>query len=598
MKNIALALSGGGFRAAAFSLGSLSYLNTVSFDGKPLLENVKFIGSSSGGSITNIMYSAAICKKDTFTGVYQRLFKALEGEELIKEAFRILYDADAWKLRPKKSRNLINAFAMAYDSILYYEESFGVFSRGIAGTHLEEISVNSTEFTNGISFRFQSQHTDSRFPRGRVGNNYIYFSRNAVAVADHLRLSDILACSSCFPGGFEPFIFPDDFTHSGLAVKKLSDSIIFKSNPFTPPGNPNDIVVDKEFDDIKNRFGIMDGGIADNQAIDSVLLANDRRKRAELPLFDLIIVTDVTSYFMDGYTLPTEKKGKTSANSILTVVNALIFFGILFPLLIVISLFSGWKAWMYILLVPAFISLLAYGFVKLKVSEIMTEFDKRQSTWGITLFKYGGYFLNLRFYLLKQMLLSRIKSVFILADDIYLKQIRRHYYKQLYRDPELSKIVISNAIYDLSTVKQKAEEDTEVVKVIGFNTLDGKGESSIINPGHLLISVAEKARLMPSTLWFDKYQVKDNIRAAIIATGQFTTCFNLLKYIEKLENRLLEEEEEKSPEERVPGHVPVLDAEILTLKSALKADWERFIKDPYFLYNQEGEDIPGFISMT
>ncbi|HEY0176417.1 MAG TPA: hypothetical protein VGC08_08560, partial [Pedobacter sp.] len=249
------------------------------------------------------------------------------------------------------------------------------------------------------------------------------------------------------------------------------------------------------------------------------------------------------------------------------------------------------------LLVPSCITLFIYSLVKLKTAAFRSAADKGRSTWGITLFKYGGYFLDLRFNALNRMLLSRIKSVFILADDVYLKQIRRHYYKQLYKDPELSDIVISNAIYDLSTVKQKAEKDTEVVKVIGFNTFDGKGESGIANPGHLLISIAEKARLMPTTLWFDSYQVKDNTRAAIIATGQFTTCFNLLKYIEKLENRLRLEEETKPQNERIPENMPVLDREMLIFRSTLEADWAHFIKDPYFLYNREGKYIPFFEPM-
>lgn len=584
MRNIALALSGGGFRAAGFSLGSLSYLNSISFDGKPLLENVKFIGSTSGGSITSLMYSSGICRKEDFSTIYNRLWDAIEGETLLVEVFKILNNDKVWKSLPHKSRNLINAFSIAYDSMLYSGETFGIYSREIGHTHLEDICVNATEFSNGISFRFQSQHPDPNFPRGRVGNNYIFFKRNAIPVANQLKLADLLACSTCFPGGFEPFIFPDDFTHKTLAVKDLSNAVVFKENPFTLPTNPNDLVVDKEFDAVKNRFGIMDGGISDNQAIDSVILANDRRRKAGLPEFDLIMITDVTSYFIDAYTLPIAKKGDGSVFTINKAVSGLFIFGLIFLLLSIFSFFAGWQLWIFLFLFPSVVSLAVYYIVKTETKKIKSGTTKKHNTWGVVLFKYGGYFLNLRLAIVRQVVLSRLKSLFILADDIFLKQIRRLYYNRLYDDPELKKIVISNAIYDLSTVKQKAVEDTEVVKVMGFNNLDGRGESRIADPSQLLISVAEKARLMPTTLWFDQYQTLANTKAAIIATGQFTTCFNLIKHIERLEKRLTEDE----------SGIQLLDAEIIALKTALQADWARFIADPYFLYNNEGEGISGF----
>lgn len=48
MENIALAFSGGGFRAACFSLGTLSYLDHLRYKDKPVLEDVKYISSTSG----------------------------------------------------------------------------------------------------------------------------------------------------------------------------------------------------------------------------------------------------------------------------------------------------------------------------------------------------------------------------------------------------------------------------------------------------------------------------------------------------------------------------------------------------------------------
>lgn len=45
---IALAISGGGFRAATYGLGTLMYLQHLTFAGKSLLERAKFMSSASG----------------------------------------------------------------------------------------------------------------------------------------------------------------------------------------------------------------------------------------------------------------------------------------------------------------------------------------------------------------------------------------------------------------------------------------------------------------------------------------------------------------------------------------------------------------------
>ncbi len=57
--NIALSFSGGGFRAASFSLGCLSYLEQLEFDNVPFIGLVKFGSSASGGTITLLSYSVA-----------------------------------------------------------------------------------------------------------------------------------------------------------------------------------------------------------------------------------------------------------------------------------------------------------------------------------------------------------------------------------------------------------------------------------------------------------------------------------------------------------------------------------------------------------
>lgn len=568
MKNIALAMSGGGFRAAAFSLGTLSYLNHLQYDGKPLLQNVTFIGSTSGGSFTSIAYTLGLYEGKEFSEIYREMLEAMDGEQLIASVFKILKDPRKWKGRKTKSRNLINAFSIAYDDFFQHKEFNTLFKakEGIS-PHIKEICINSTEFTNGLSFRFQSQRKG--MSRGKIGNNYIYFKDGEVG--GRLLLGDLMACSSCFSGGFEPFIFPDDFVHHDLDRKTLSDSLVFKDNPFkvhdAGQDAKKDLLPDDTFNDISNRFGLMDGGVADNQAIDSILRANSRRDGKE---FDLIILSDVSSYFVNGYTLPLEKKSWYSFLTVQFAINVLKFLAFIPVILLIWSLAESWQRWMWLALIPGAIAATIYLYGRYQYDAARKKAEKEKSTWMVVLFHYVSYFFTVRYSRLKQMVTARLKSVFLLTNDLYLKQIRRLYYQKIYNDPVLRDMTVSNAIYDLSKAKEKAQNDPEqVIKEVHYkDTLVEPDLNEIPAPLPALVDVAEKARLMPTTLWFDQFQKEEETLKAIVATGQFTICYNLLKYLVELSGRA----------ELSKGQ--------LELKALLMADWNTFNANPFDLYNK------------
>ena len=563
MKNIALALSGGGFRAASFSLGTLSYLQHSQLDGKPLLDNVTFMGSTSGGSLTNIVYNLGIRQGKSFSEIYHSLLSMVDGEELLKKVFQILSDPGKWTNRGEKSQNLINAFSIAYDDLLAHAEFNTLFGYDAAANPVQkEVCVNATEFTNGLSFRFQSQKPGAT--NGRIGNNYIYF--NDTTVGGQLLLADIMACSSCFSGGFEPFIFPDDFVHDKLDRTTLSNSLCFTANPFTIETPLNDILADKDFKDVKNRFGLMDGGVADNQAIDSIFKANGRRKAQDAG-FDLIILTDVTSYFIDGYDLLLEKKNWTNAFTLGQVKTVLAFLGLFSVGLISWVTTKGWLDWIRFVFIPVGTAALFYLYSLWKVRKQRRTAFNEKSTWSIVLFTYINYFLTIRYSRVKQMVASRLSSLFLLANDLYLKQLRRLYYEKIYADPILRDITISNAIYDLSAAKQKAKADEALSREIRYEALSDPDVTGVQAPAKNVIAIAETARLMPTTLWFDQFQKDDETLKKIVATGQFTTCYNLLKYLTKKEK------------------LAPLPPELTALKASLADDWMQFNADPYFLYD-------------
>ena len=94
-----------------------------------------------------------------------------------------------------------------------------------------------------------------------IGNRKIHIP---VDVAKEIRLADIIAASSCFPFGFEPINFPDDFIYDEAV--KLKDKSLLPHR-----------VADGE--KIEYPIGLMDGGVDDNQGVDSIITSEERMRK-------------------------------------------------------------------------------------------------------------------------------------------------------------------------------------------------------------------------------------------------------------------------------------------------------------------------------
>jgi len=285
---IALALSGGGFRAATFSIGTMSYLHHLKYKDpegreRSLLDNVEFISSASGGSFPAILFSSYRKKGLSFETVYKDILNFMNGETLLEEVLAIMNEDKEWE-DEDKSRNFINAFAKIYDRKLFKGETFGVYwgeglavEPGQAGDRQEiEVCLNATEFYRGLSFRWQAGSPVSVSPGGtsvdgKTGNQYIYFNKidkTALETLKQIKLGDIMASSSCFPAGFEPIIYPRDFTYPGKdAVKKGLNSNTLEQAMIITDYNNRPRSLD-------TSIGLMDGGIDDNQGVYSAMLAD------------------------------------------------------------------------------------------------------------------------------------------------------------------------------------------------------------------------------------------------------------------------------------------------------------------------------------
>jgi hypothetical protein len=553
---LALSLSGGGYRAASFHLGLLTYLSSVHWKGTTLLERVRVISTVSGGTFTGVSYATALAEGQTLSDCYKKLFGFMTGVDLIEEGLQNLADFDHWN--SQKTRSLINAFSKVYFDKLE-QNTFSVLFEN--ESHLKEIIFNATEFSYGLPFRFQRcQQKPEEYKYAYLGNRQVNMPYEAIR---ELRLADVIAASSCFPMGFEPINFPDDFRHGNsptLDSLKESDG------------------TDQWGDKCPFPVGLMDGGIVDNQGIDSVLWAEERMSKYKEGLrqfisedetvIDLYIISDVASPFMDSYVRTEEKKfsffRKLSFKKFSWIGMLSILLGIGSVLMACfteprwLDFLGGALASLLILLggVSIFLSRL-FNFLlrKTEAPEFFTQKIK--------------HFTGLKFGIYETLITNRLKSVISMVSEVFMKQVRRQEYGRAYNDPKWKNRLIMNGIYELTpkhTIYRKKEQ-----KDVISNDLRDVSTS--------LMKTAEKAKSMGTTLWFTPEELQgeeENMVNTLIACGQFTSCFNLLEYIEKvLWNKNNKAQYEKYPEE-LKSTIKALHAKMLT-------DWKAFNIDPYWM---------------
>lgn len=610
-QNIAMAFSGGGFRAASYGLGTLSYLNHLESNGKSLTERISFISSASGGTIASMLYAAGVHQDQPFIDFYRKLYHDLNGEAIVELALTTLNDDSRWQAGADfKQRNLINSFAKAYDEIFFKQQTLSVFFEKSYRKKME-VCFNSTEFYRGLSFRFQTDGTDN--PHQVIGNNYLWFDHKQLETFKKIKLGDVLAASSCFPIGFEPIVYPSDFSYADSPEKTLNAEALRsalyyenyneKSFPlsFVPEGG---LTAQEEKDSHINTVALMDGGITDNQGLSSLMLADKkRRNRVKPDPFDLIIVTDVASYFMDSYESPAieQKQGwrKNSLNYYLTkfkkTAKNINRYPLLFGFTCIILAAMGWifkHSEINLLLIilasatatlTVLSSMMVYSSTGKKLINSLITFDLRELLYiklGLQKFfsaiitdKLAGYLQFTRLNVLEQMIKARLTSAVTMVSDVNLKQVRRLIYQIFFEDSRWDNRRVPNFIYELSTYNIAARHNR-------FNNqkrlkwLPTPADKQLLLEGLEKINpIAEIARSADTTLWFDAIQVKGEVLKKIVSTGQFTTCANLLEYVISLERKNVAVD---------PAH----QAELTHLKSLLERDFIHFKENPYFLFDQ------------
>ena len=154
-ENIALCCSGGGYRAAAFHLGGISYLNHLHLRDKPLLQHVKKLSTVSGGTITGVTYALHSQQGKSFTEFYHFLLDRLKNVDLVRLSLKKLETDSIW-VNSGKRRNVINAFSEIYDKHFTDGKTFDVFD-DLRHSELQEVMFNATDFSTGVVFDFKTK---------------------------------------------------------------------------------------------------------------------------------------------------------------------------------------------------------------------------------------------------------------------------------------------------------------------------------------------------------------------------------------------------------------------------------------------------------
>ena len=525
--NIGVSLSGGGYRAATFHLGTLSFLNQVQVsNGKTLLDCVSVMSTVSGGTITGLRYMLALAKKENINDMIQELFNFLYHEDLVEDAFKNIE-----KGRTNNGTSLIKTMASIYDDKLFKGAVMGDLMDRVNEIPIKHFSANATDFDNGLPFRFQVTETrmteNTRSAFGIFGNNEHRIERD---IARHITLGEALACSSCFPSGFEPMMFPDDFhVHENEDAAK------------------------------KDHFGIMDGGIVDNQGIEPILLAEERIRKSEKERIDkaleLVIVSDVSSPYMEGYS-PNKQKlpNRIGKWTIAKLKRNSMIAEIIISLFLIIAFLSknhyiiGAVA---VIWVMATIATIAFHLINKKILKLVS-----QTVIG----ENASYINHLTFADIESMLMNRASSILKLSSSVFMKRIRKMNYSTLYDDVDWENRKITNTIYELRDGEKWASRSQN-------GTLP-----DFLKPSKAMQENSTKAANMGTTLWFTESDKENGVPEVILAAGQYTICYNLLDYIDKIqkdENNLNE------------NHQLIVDCQQQLLDM-----WAKFQEDPLWMVSK------------
>lgn len=520
---VAISLSGGGFRAAMFHLGTLHYLNQLKYDdGRSFLDDVNTISTISGGTITGLCYMLKFCQGKDIAESIKELYNILVSYDLPTIAI------EAITKDKTDNCSLIRGMVDIYDDMLFHGETFKTILDKIDDKHIHHFSANGTDFGNGFAFRFQASrrivNAAPEYSRGVIGNKSHQIPWE---IAEQIKLSEILAVSSCFPGGFEPMQYPIDFD--------------FSKNP-----------MNADYVDAIKPFDLMDGGIVDNQGIEPLLLASmqmtyDNPKaqgNTDYPSHDLIIVSDVASpQLKENVGLKINLWRWLSLKNINLITIGITILSLLGSIFFaVMQVPVGIGASVSLLIISGLIT----GTLFLIERNLLKTLNNN-APFEITHDKI----IKLSFYKVGKLAEKRLNSLLHLAQAVFMKPIRQMRYNALYNDSRWENRCISNNVSELSSKGSWRWKKNFPDKLV---------------PSDMMKTNSDLASTFGTTLWFTDEDKRKGVPEALFCSGQYTICMNLLEYIYKLKNN--------------HDNTTEYHKRILSLETVLKNDWDAFQTNP------------------
>lgn len=490
-----MCLSGGGYRAATFALGTLLMLEELN-----LLTDVKLLSTVSGGTFTGLSYAVSQSEGKTFDEFYDNFSNFLKNTNAIDNALNDLYNTPS----PSGSTDLslIRSAAKSYSVCLLGDRTFQqLMEITNAEGRFRELIFNATEFREGNSFRFRASWDKSVF----IGNQIFAVPRD---VAAEIHLADIVAASSCFPGAFEPLSFPDDFRWQSSLDSIRGKLIKDVENPFVnPPIYSNGFNGNGECIPLP----LMDGGIYDNQGISNAVIA-DRGNS-----FGLFLITDTSAREDDILNTPdlSPRRGWFSLETLFGIAVGLFVLCLVSIGIVGYSFFyaddaNRFSRWLTIVgyvvsILPAFLLIGLFVW-------IYSLFNKARSiSVSGANFRLWHYFKKMAVPDAIGMVKARVDSVLAMTSNVFMKRIRQLQFKNLMNPESRAKLVAFNLIYTLNPTKDRIE----------LWKLDPD-----LKPTDELKRISSQAERVPTTLWMNEEQFR-----ILIACGRSTTCFSLLKHL-------------------------------------------------------------------